>query len=160
PFVSVARGGALLPETKTVIGAIARHGLALATGHTSADEALLLLQEGRRQNVAHMVVTHAMNPPISVSIAQMQAAAREGAFIEFVGGSIVTADAPARLDRFADAIKQLGAQSCILSSDLGQRGNALPTDGFAAFIAAMRQRGVPREDLDRMTKANPAQLLG
>jgi Family of unknown function (DUF6282) len=60
PFVSVARSGALLPETKAVITVIARHDLVLATGQTSPSEALLL-QEGRRQGVRHMVVTHAMN---------------------------------------------------------------------------------------------------
>src|SRR5262245_43401311 len=53
PFVRVARDGDLLPETKAVIAAIATHGLVLATGHVSPPEALLLLQEGRRQNVAH-----------------------------------------------------------------------------------------------------------
>ena len=63
PFVSVSRGGALLPETKAVISVIAKHGLALATGHVSAQEALLLLREGQQQGVQHMVVTHAINPP-------------------------------------------------------------------------------------------------
>jgi hypothetical protein len=36
PFVSVSRGGQLLPETKAVIAAIVRHQLVLATGHVSA----------------------------------------------------------------------------------------------------------------------------
>src|ERR1700681_1948796 len=35
PFVRVSRNGELLPETKAVIAAIAKHGLVLATGHTS-----------------------------------------------------------------------------------------------------------------------------
>ena len=49
--------------------------------------------KGRRQGVQHMVVTHAMNPPISMTVAQMQEAAKLGAFIEFVGGSLAGADA-------------------------------------------------------------------
>jgi hypothetical protein len=160
PFVSVARNGALLPEAKAVISVIARHGLVLATGHTSAEEALLLLREGRAQGVTHRVVTHAMNPPVLMNVAQMRAAATEGAFIEFVGGSLADPDAASRIDRYADAIRQIGPQFCILSSDLGQKGNALPTDGFAAFIKALQMRGFTAQDLDRMTKTNPAQLLG
>ena len=35
PFVSVSKNGELLPATKAVIAAIAKHGLVLATGHTS-----------------------------------------------------------------------------------------------------------------------------
>jgi hypothetical protein len=160
PFVSVSRNGELLPETKAVISVIAKHGLVLATGHVSAQEALLLLSEGRRQGVAHMVVTHAMNPPILMNVSQMQEAATRGAFIEFAGQSLATADAAARISSFADAIRKVGPQFCILSSDLGQKGNALPPDGFAAFIAALRAKGFSEQDLDRMSKQNPARLLG
>lgn len=160
PFVSVARGGELLPATKEVIAVIARHGLVLATGHVSAAEGLMLLGEGRRQGVQKMVVTHAMNAPISMTVAQMQEAARQGAFIEFAGGSLTAANAAARVDSYADAIRRIGPQFCILSSDLGQKANALPPDGFAAFILALRARGFTDQDLDRMSKVNPAQLLG
>lgn len=38
----------------------------------------------------------------------MQAAAQEGAFIEFAGGSLATADAAARIDPFAAAIRKIG----------------------------------------------------
>jgi hypothetical protein len=160
PFVSVSRNGELLPETKAVIGMIARHNLVLATGHVSAQEVLLVLREARRQGVRRMVVTHAMNPPISMTVAQMQEASKEGAFIEFVGSALKTPDDQARMDRFADAIKKIGAAVTILSSDLGQLGNALPADGFAAFLGAMRDRGITVADLDVMTKRNPATLLG
>jgi Family of unknown function (DUF6282) len=160
PFVSVSRNGALLPETKAVISAIAAHRLVLATGHVSSQEALMLVGEGRRQGVEHIVVTHAMNPPILMSVEQMQAAARDGALIEFVGGSVTAADAEARIDRLAEAIRRVGPQFCIVSSDLGQKGNPVPPDGFAAFLLALRARGFAAEDLDRMSKQNPARLLG
>ena len=159
PFVSVARNGVLLPETKAVISVIAKHGLVLATGHVSAQEGLLLLAEGRQQGVTHMVVTHAMNAPILMDVPQMKEAAARGAFIEFSGGSLAAADAAARIGRFADAIRQVGPQFCILSSDLGQKANALPPDGYAAFIAALRAKGFTGQELDRMSKQNPAQLL-
>jgi hypothetical protein len=160
PFVSVSKNGQLLPETKAVITVIARHGLVLATGHVSKEEGLMMLREGHQQGVAHMVVTHAMNDPVLMDIPQMQEAAREGAFIEFVGGSLASAGAAARIDRFADAIRKLGVQFCLLSSDLGQKGNALPADGFAAFLLALRSKGFTEQELDRMSKQNPARLLG
>lgn len=160
PFVSVSRNGELLPETKAVIAMIARHNLVLATGHVTAQEGLLLLREGRRQGVRRMVVTHAMNPPIFMTVVQMQEAAKEGAFIEFVGSAIRTADDQARMDRFAAAIKQIGPAVTILSSDLGQQGNPLPADGFAMFLGAMRDRGISVADIETMTRRNPATLLG
>jgi hypothetical protein len=160
PFVSVARDGQLLPETKAVIAVIAKRGLVLATGHVSPQEGLLMIREGHQQGVAHMVVTHAMNEPILMNLAQMQEATKEGAFIEFVGGSLASADAAARIDRYADAIRKIGVEFCILSSDLGQKANALPPDGYAAFLLALRDRGFTETDLARMSKQNPARLLG
>ena len=93
PFVATSRNGELLPEVRQVIGVIAKHNLVLATGHVSPDEGLMLLREGRRQGVQRMVVTHAMNPPVLMDLPRMQAATKEGAFIEFVAGSLTTPDA-------------------------------------------------------------------
>jgi molybdate transport system substrate-binding protein len=160
PFVSVSKNGALLPAVKDVIAVIAKHNLVLATGHSSAEEGLMLVREGRRQGVQHIVVTHAMNPPIQMDVPQMQEAAKLGAFVEFVGGNVGDQDGPARMDRFADAIRKIGPEFCILASDLGQKDNPLPAPGFGAFLAAMRAKGFTQQDLDRMSKRNPAQLLG
>ena len=160
PFVSVARNGQLLPEVKQVISLIAKNGLVLATGHSSPEEGLMLLREGRAQGVERMVVTHALMAPVLMDIPQMQEAAKLGAFIEFVGGSPTGADAASRMDRFAEAIRKIGPESCILSSDLGQRGNALPPDGFGEFLVAMRARGFSEQEVARMSKQNPARLLG
>jgi len=160
PSVRVARDGELLTETKAVIGVIARNGLVLATGHVSPEEALLMFREGKRQGVQHMVVTHAMTAPVLMNIAQMQEAAKLGAFIEFVGGSLSSADAATRMDAFAEAIRKVGPEFCILSSDLGQRGNPLPPDGFGEFLVALRRRGFSQQEIDRMSKENPARLLG
>lgn len=160
PFVSVSRNGELLPGVKDVIALIAKRGLVLATGHSAPAEVLMLLREGRRQGVRHMLVTHAMNAPVLMDVPQMREAAKLGAFIEFVGGSLAAADARARIDRFAAAIRAVGPEFCIVASDLGQAGNALPPDGFGDFLAGLRVRGFTEEEVDRMSKQNPAQLLG
>jgi hypothetical protein len=159
PFVSVSANGELLPAVKQVIGLIAKHELVLATGHSTPAEVLMLLREAQRQGARHTVVTHAMNTPVLMDVPQMQEAAKLGALIEFVGGSLTAADADARMTRFAAAIRAIGPDSCILSSDLGQAGNALPPDGYGAFLAAMRARGFTDRELDVMSKQNPARLL-
>jgi hypothetical protein len=61
---------------------------------------------------------------------------------------------------FADAIRAIGVESCILSTDLGQAGNPLPADGFGALLMALRRLGLSTQELDRMAKQNPASLLG
>jgi predicted metal-dependent phosphotriesterase family hydrolase len=95
-----------------------------------------------------------------MTVAQMKEAATLGAFIEFVGSTPVSPDAGERYDRFAAAIRQIGPQSCILSSDLGQATNPRPAEGFGAFLVAMQARGFTAGDIDRMSRQNPARLLG
>jgi hypothetical protein len=160
PFVSVSRDGQLLPEVKQVIALVAQHRLTLETGHSSAAEGLMIVREARRQGVRRMVVTHAMLAPVRMSIPQMQEAAREGAFIEFVYNGLIGKEKAFTPREYAGAIRAVGARSCILASDLGQVGNPLHTDGLAEFFAALRKEGIPAADIDLMSKTNPARALG
>jgi hypothetical protein len=97
-----------------------------------------------------------MNAPVSMNVAEMKRAASLGALIEFVGGGA----AASRLDQFADAIRQVDPQFCVLASDLGRRGNPAPADGFATFLGEMRARGFSNEEIVTMSRVNPARLLG
>jgi hypothetical protein len=160
PFVSVAKGGELLPEVKEVIGIIARRRLTLETGHSSPAECLALIREARRQGVARIVVTHAMFAPVGMSIPEMQAAAKEGAYLEFVYGALIGANRAFEIGDYVKAIRAVGARSCILASDLGQAGNPLHPDGLAAFFKALRGAGISQADIDLMSKTNPAKALG
>jgi len=160
PFVRVSENGALLPETKAVIAAIAKHNLVMASGHVSAQEALMMFEEGRKLGVRGMVATHGMSAPTSLTVEQAQQAGRLGVFIEFVSGTLANATAQARIDRIADDIRKVGIEHAILSSDLGQGANPLPADGFATYIDALRKKGFTDQELDRMAKENPAKLLG
>jgi hypothetical protein len=159
PFVAVAKEGRLLPEVVQVITLIAKNQLTLETGHSSPEEGLLLLREGKRQGVRHMVVTHAMSPPVRMSIPQMQEAAHEGAYIEFVYSALLGPNG-LKIEDYARAIRALGPAACILSSDLGQPANPLHPDGLAAFFDALRKQGLSGPDIDLMSKTNPARALG
>ena len=165
PFIPVSRDGALLPEVRDVIGVIATHNLVLATGHSSADEDLLLVREGQRQGVQHMVVTHAMSRPILMTVPQMQEAARSGAFIEIVYVHSLTIPELKRTAAYsladvAAVVRSVGARSIILSTDMGQVGIPLPPDGLAAFAEQLHAQGISDADLKLMIKDNPARLLG
>jgi hypothetical protein len=164
PFTSVSRNGELLPEVIEVLAVIARNKLVLATGHSSPQEDLMLVREGRRLGVEHMVVTHPMSSSVRMNVAQMQEAAKTGAFIELVYVPTLTKESINRKAQFsvadvANTIRQVGPESVILSTDMGQVGFPPPPEGLAAYIAELRAQGIAQRDLDRMTKENPARLL-
>ena len=160
PFVSVSKNGQLLPEVQQAIALIAKNQLTLETGHSSPEEGLMIVKEGRRQGVQHMVVTHAMQAPVKMSIPQMKDAAAQGAFIEFVYGGLIGRNPELHIADFTKAIREIGPASCILSSDLGQPGNPLHPDGLAAFFEALRKEGFSQADIDLMSQTNPARALG
>ena len=164
PFVSVSKNGKLLPEVEEVIRLVAKHQLTLETGHSSAEDGLLIVHAARQAGVQHVVVTHAMADPIHMTIPQMQQAAREGAYIEFVYGATLPPNngtlAVLSMSDYAKAIRAVGAQSCVLSSDLGQPGRPLHPDGLAQFFLALRKERISQADVDLMSKTNPARALG
>src|SRR5579864_7784469 len=160
PFVSVSKGGHLLPEVLQVIDIAAKHQLLLETGHSSAEDGLLIVHEAHQRGVQHIVVTHAMAPQIAMTVPQMQQAARDGAFIEFVYSGTLGPNAKVGIPDFAKAIRAIGPASCILSSDLGQAGNPLHPDGLALFFEALAKEGISQADIDLMSKTNPAKALG
>ena len=160
PFVSVSRGGALLPEVKEVIGLIAKHQLTLATGHSTPEEVLMLIREARTQGVQRIVVTHAMLAPVQMSVAQMKEAVKLGAKLEFVYNALIGPSKMFNISQYAEAIRQVGVDACVLSSDLGQAGNPLHPDGLMAFFAGLRSQGFSVAEIETMSKRNPAKLLG
>jgi len=160
PFVAVSKAGQLLPEVKAVIALVAKHGLTLETGHSSPEECLMLIREAKRQGVQHVVVTHAMLAPVGMNIAQMKEAAQLGAYVEFVYNALIGPNKSFEMRDYAQAIREVGAKSCILTSDLGQAANPLHPDGLAAFFAGLAKEGVSRADIDLMSKTNPARALG
>jgi len=160
PFVAVAKDGALLPETREVIALIAKHRLTLETGHSSAAEGLLLIREARRAGVERIVVTHAMIAPVHMAVAQMKQAAAQGAYLEFVYNALIGPNREFTFAEYAKAIREVGPEHCILSSDLGQAANPIHTDGLVAFFAGLRQAGITQAEIDMMSKLNPAKALG
>ncbi len=160
PFISVSREGKLLPEVVKVLELAARHHLLFETGHSSPEEALSMIREGRRLGVEHIVVTHAMLAPVRMSIAQMQEAAKLGAYLEFVYNALIGPNKEYDFPEYAEAIRRVGPRSVILASDLGQAANPLHPDGLVAFFAGLRKQGFTQAEIDMMSKKNPARALG
>ena len=160
PFVAVARDGQLLPETKQVLDVIAKHNLVMATGHNSADVDLLLVQGARAAGVKHMVLTHPMIEPIHMSLPQMKEAADIDAYVEFVYNGLIGKSKEFNFADYAKAIRFVGVDHCILSSDMGQPANPLHPDALVAFFKGMKEQGFTQAEIDQMSKTNPARLLG
>jgi predicted metal-dependent TIM-barrel fold hydrolase len=159
PFVSVSRKGALLPEVLEVLSLIAQNDLTLATGHVTPEEALMIIREAKKRGVQRIIVTHPLLGPqfTYMSLDQIQEAAKLGAFIEHVAGSL-TRPAADR-SRVLEAIRRVGPARTFISSDSGLVGSPNHADALAQAAKALRDAGFGESDLNLMFKENPARLV-
>src|SRR5712692_1195736 len=154
PFVSVSKNGQLLPEVIEVLRIMAGNKLTLATGHSTPAENLMLIREAKKAGVERIVVTHAMLPPVKMNVDQMKHAVQLGAYLEFVYNALIGPNKTFDIAEYAAAIRAVGPEHCILSSDLGQAGNPLHPDGLIAFFKALRGQGFTETEINQMSKTN------
>jgi hypothetical protein len=158
-FVPISRDGRLLPEVEQVLALMADLDLALATGHSTPQESLLLIRAARQAGIRRIIVTHPLLPEVGMPIGLQREAAKLGAFLEYpIALALPTTGLT--IEQFAQAILDVGPQNVILTSDLGQVLNPIHTDGFVSFLAQLRELGFTEQQLDGMTKVNPATFLG
>ena len=160
PFVSVARDGRLLPEVFEVLELVAKHNLVFATGHSSPGEALLLIREARKLGIQKVIATHAIADPVFMNTAETMEAAALGAFVEFTCLELSGPKLATSAKQHAEAIRKIGVERCILSSDLGQSVNPPAPRGLLSFIGQLAREGFSELDLHLMTKRNPARIIG
>jgi hypothetical protein len=166
----VAPGGKVTPEMEAVLKIIARENLLLATGHVHPEEVIAVVRRGRELGVKNMLVTHGLTNVPGLTMAQAKQVADMGGvievcFLQFLAGpnaplAFLTHWTQINAKNVAQAVKEIGAKSLVISSDLGQSANMTHPDGLEVAIAAMKREGISDGDIDIMMRKNPARLLG
>lgn len=150
--------GTVLPEVRRILKMVAKADIAMLTGHISPDEDLAVVKAAREDGVRKMVITHAMAADQNVPLETMKRLADMGAFIEHVYLNYHYKQAS--LEQYVKAIREVGAERTIVGTDLGQAMNPIPTDGLKTFILDLMKGDITRQEIDLMTKRNPARLAG
>ncbi len=150
--------GKILPDVTRILKLIAKADIAMLTGHISPEEDVAIVKAAKAEGVRKMVVTHASNATQKVPLDKMKQMAEMGAFMEHIALTYLKKDAT--IEQFVKFIKEVGAEQTIISSDLGQGYNPVPTEGLTEFMLLLLKNGVTRAEMDLMTKKNPARLWG
>lgn len=162
--------GKVIPELRKILKSIAKADIVFATGHVSPKEALAAVEAAKEEGVRRILITHALQSPGEMSLDDIKRCVEMGAFIEHAYLSFLMGPKAhlgwmrewrhVSMEMFAEAIKATGAEHNILITDLGQYLNPTPADGMREFILALKKQGLTDEELNWMTKKNPARLLG
>jgi hypothetical protein len=153
--------GNLKPEVGTICDLVAEADACLATGHLSLEETKALQKEANARGVKKFLVTHANWALTKFSLEEQKDLIADGAILEYVAVSCVSPifyeQNPAEL---AGWIEEIGGENLIFSSDLGQASAAPHPEGMRMLLTTLLDLGTDYDQLELMTKANPAKLLG
>jgi len=168
--IVVAPNGVVTPQLEEVLKIIARENLVLATGHIHAEEVVAVVRRARELGVKNILVTHALTNIPGLNMEQVKQVTQMGAYIEYCYlQSMAGPDAQhawmkhwskVSLKDLAGVVREIGAKSLVLSTDLGQHANMTHPDGMEDMITGLLKEGVSQADIDLMVKRNPARLLG
>jgi hypothetical protein len=162
-FSILDNNGQLLPEINTILAIIKKYDMVLASGHISPAETFVLEKEARRLGINKFVVTHPLDHEFFIqaftkdNLVQL---AENGAFIEFTFIALLASEFRHDPAEMVDVIRTVGAERCIVSTDLGQSFNPLPVEGLRMFIITLLKYGIAVDEINLMIKTNPGKLLG
>jgi len=167
--------GELLPEIEEILGLVADANIMLGTGHLSpVDEQKVLISEAQKIGVKKIVITHPlMDHPLALipyPKDELVDLAKKGVYMDlpyimmsgwkFITGTPDAKESYYSPKQYANMIKIIGADHCIMSTDFGQVHNPPPPEGLRIFIRAMMENGINEREIRVMTTENPAKLLG
>jgi hypothetical protein len=160
-FSLIDAAGKLVPEVSRILAIVKKYNMVLANGHVSPRETFALFEAAQTMGISKMVVTHGLwvNGSVKFTVDELKKLGQMGAYIEHCYVGFLPTDFRYDPKPMMDAIKYIGAEHCIMGSDLGQYYNPPPAEGMRMFIALMYKNGISAPEIELMAKKNPAKLL-
>lgn len=147
-------------EVKEVLALVKEFDLVLCTGHLVQEEIISLFAEARKMKISKFVLTHPLKlAGTSIDLKTQKAMADQGAFMEHC--FLATTPNSGNMDpaKIVEAIRFVGAEQCLLSTDFGKPADPPPWEGMREMIITMSHYGLTRKELNLLVKENPAKLL-
>jgi hypothetical protein len=148
--------GHVRTEVQEILRLIAEAGAIVGTGHISLPEIRELLRAGRDAGVRKFLITHPEIKFLNLPVAFQREIAGPGVYFE---RCYVRDKFALNWDELARVIRQVGFETTVLATDLGQPDNPDPVSGLREMREQFASRGFSEQELDRMMSKNPETLL-
>ena len=129
----------------------------MATGHLGRHEIAALVGAANEAGVSRIVITHAEFPSQNLTPQEQVELADRGAIIEHCFTTTHTGKAPWEV--CFENVRAVGAERCLLSSDLGQTINPPVAEGLASFAQRFLDAGFSTEEVHTMAVTNATRLV-
>ncbi|MCI0355659.1 MAG: DUF6282 family protein [Acidobacteria bacterium] len=149
--------GRVHPAVGEILRLVAEAGAILGSGHLSSAEIRELIRAGRDAGVGKFLITHPEIQFLNFPLAFQREIAGPGVYFE---RCYVRAGFALSWDELAHVIREVGVETTVLATDLGQPENPDPVSGFAEMGEQLSRRGFSDRELQIMMCDIPAFLLG
>ncbi len=149
--------GKILQSVRDILKLIAEANIIVSAGHVSLKEIKVFLKETKDLGIKKVVVDHPFLTKISV--AEQEEIAQAGAYINYAYWDICPKYYCVSLPDLAAAIRRVGPERSILSSDAGQLFNAPPGECLRSYVQMLLEEGLSPENIRQMVCDNPASLI-
>ncbi|MGH9737662.1 MAG: DUF6282 family protein, partial [Candidatus Acidiferrales bacterium] len=139
PLTVLDSNGKVSAAARGCLELIGKHDMILATGHLSKKEIRELVKTAKEMGLKRVLVTHAEFPSQNMTADEQLEVADMGAVIEHCFTTMYTNKAP--WDPYFAAVRKVGPERIVLSTDLGQTINPPISEGFAMFAQKMLDAG-------------------
>jgi hypothetical protein len=150
--------GRVLPETRDVLRAIARHGLVLATAHLARDDAFAVVEAAFEEGVEHVVVTHPEFTSQRFTIEDQVALADRGCLIERCLSTPFSGKTS--FEHVFEGVRAVGLERNFFSSDLGNPSYPPVEDGLALWADRLVGAGFGDDETREMIVAGSRRVAG
>jgi hypothetical protein len=143
---------------ESIFTMIAENDLILATGHLRVGDIFQVLDLARSSQIENIIVNHPLTRVVGASLDEQKEMSRK-AFLEHCYVACLPRHDHLNPETIAQAINEIGSRKTILATDLGQKHNMHPTDGFKLFINTIMEYGVSWKDIKKMCIRNPYRIF-
>ena len=150
--------GQVLPEVRTVLRTIARHGMVLATGHLGRDDAFAVVDAAFEEGVELVSVTHPEFTSQRFSIADQVALAERGCIFDRCLSTPLSGKC--EWEYVYDGIRAVGIERNYFSSDFGNPAYPPVEDGLALWADRLLGAGFSDEEVHTMIVDNSTRVAG
>lgn len=153
--------GRLHPAVGPILSIVARHNLALATGHLSPAEIAALVPKAFEAGVRRVVITHPEHSVVGLSIAaQTRLVAEFPVVFERCYAQPTPHGYVENFEANIAALRALGPGSSYLSTDCGQVENTPWDEAWRRIAARYAAAGFSPEAFIHLTQRMPAWIVG
>src|SRR5581483_5650656 len=146
--------GKVTEATRQCLELIGKHDMVLATGHIRPAAMEPVCKAAREAGVRRIVITHPEFPTTLLSVDQQKALQKYDVYFE----RCFTTPQSGKIswEHLYENVRQVGASTTILATDLGQSTNPYVDEGLEMFVGRFLDAGFSEGAVGDMVAKNPA----